>query len=153
ADRLGRLIARPLRLSRLLFAPFTSGLTLISNRILRLLGVDPDAISAEADNPEELKLIISESLQGGQLDAGEAGMLTGVFHLHEQQARQVMTPIPAVVTVDVAEDVGTALRRCISTGHTRLLVTEDHNADRVKGVVHSNSLARILMADGPEASL
>ena len=32
-------------------------------------------------------------------------MLTGVFHLHEQEARQVMTPIPAVVTVDVSETV------------------------------------------------
>jgi hypothetical protein len=31
-------------------------------------------------------------------DPGEAGMLTGVFHLHEQEARQVMTPAPAVVT-------------------------------------------------------
>ena len=30
-------------------------------------------------------------------------MLSGVFHLHEQQARQVMTPIPAVVTVDASE--------------------------------------------------
>src|SRR5204862_7906706 len=153
ADRLGRLIARPLRLSRLLFAPFTSGLTLISNRILRLLGVDPDAISAEADNPEELKLIISESLQGGQLDAGEAGMLSGVFHLHEQEARQVMTPIPAVVTVDISEDVGTALRRCISSGHTRLLVTEDSNTDRVRGLVHASGLADRLMREGPHASL
>ena len=49
-------------------------------------------------------------------------MLQGVFHLHEQEARQVMTPIPAVVTVDVADDVETALRRCISSGHTRLVV-------------------------------
>ena len=47
-------------------------------------------------------------------------MLTGVFHLHEQEARQVMTPIPAVVTVDISEDVETALRRCVSSGHTRL---------------------------------
>ena len=153
ADRLVRLIARPLRLSRLLFAPFISGLTFISNRILRLLGVDPDAISAEADNPEELKLIISESLHGGQLDAGEAGMLTGVFHLHEQQARQVMTPIPAVVTVDVSEDVRTALERCIQTGHTRLLVTEDENPDRVRGVVHANKLARALMEAGDRAPI
>ena len=30
-------------------------------------------------------------------------MLAGVFHLHEQEAREVMTPIPAVVTVDAAE--------------------------------------------------
>ena len=58
-------------------------------------------------------------------------MLTGVFHLHEQEARQVMTPIPAVVTVDVSENVETALRRCVDSGHTRLVVTEDDNRDRV----------------------
>jgi CBS domain containing-hemolysin-like protein len=79
-------------------------------------------------------------------------MLHGVFHLHEQEARNVMTPIPAVVTADVSEDVETALRRCISSGHTRLLVTEDENKDRVRGIVHSNSLARLLMTEGGDAS-
>jgi CBS domain containing-hemolysin-like protein len=79
-------------------------------------------------------------------------MLTGVFHLHEQEARNVMTPIPAVVTVDVSEDVETALRRCVSSGHTRLLVTEDDNRDRVRGIVHANSLARLLMTEGGSAS-
>src|SRR5215210_6945864 len=48
-------------------------------------------------------LLIARSSRGGQLDPGEAGMLSGVFHLHEQEARQVMTPIPAVVTVDISE--------------------------------------------------
>ncbi|HEX2086933.1 MAG TPA: CBS domain-containing protein, partial [Solirubrobacteraceae bacterium] len=66
--------------------------------------------------------------------------------------RNVMTPIPAVVTVDVSEDVETALRRCISSGHTRLLVTEDENRDRVRGIVHANSLARLLMTEGGDAS-
>ena len=75
-------------------------------------------------------------------------MLVGVFHLHEQEARQVMTPIPAVVTVDVSDDVETALRRCVSSGHTRLVVTEDENADRVRGTVHSNSLARLTWPTG-----
>ena len=98
-------------------------------------------------------MIISASVQGGQLDAGEAGMLRGVFHLHEQEARQVMTPIPAVVTVDTSEDVETALRRCVETGHTRLLVTEEENPDRVRGIVHVNSLSRTLLNQGREASL
>ena len=80
-------------------------------------------------------------------------MLSGVFHLHEQQARQVMTPAPALVTVDVSEDVETALRRCISSGHTRLVVTEDNNQDRVRGLVHSNQLAQLLLAQGPKATL
>jgi CBS domain containing-hemolysin-like protein len=92
-------------------------------------------------------------MTGGQLDPGEAGMLTGVFHLHEQQARQVMTPAPAVVTVDVSDPVELALRRCVSSGHTRLVVTEDHNEDRVKGIVHANALAQKLLAEGAEATI
>jgi CBS domain containing-hemolysin-like protein len=80
-------------------------------------------------------------------------MLSGVFHLHEQEARQVMTPIPAVVTVDLAEDVQTALRRCIDSGHTRLPVTEGENQDRIRGVVHATGLARRLLDVGPQASI
>jgi len=64
-----------------------------------------------------------------------------------------MTPIPAVVTVDLAEDVQTALRRCIDSGHTRLVVTEDENQDRIRGVVHATGLARRLMEVGPQASI
>src|SRR4029453_8898115 len=50
-------------------------------------------------------------------------------------------------------DVETALRPCNPPGHTRLLATEDDNQDRVKGTVHSNSLARKLMTEGPNASI
>jgi CBS domain containing-hemolysin-like protein len=78
-------------------------------------------------------------------------MLTGVFHLHEQEARQVMTPIPAVVTVDLSETVRDALRRCVDTGHSRLVVTEDENQDRVKGIVHVNQLVKLMMNSGYEA--
>jgi CBS domain containing-hemolysin-like protein len=33
------------------------------------------------------------------------------------------------------------------------VVTEDGNTDRIKGIVHNNSLARRLMNEGPEASI
>jgi CBS domain containing-hemolysin-like protein len=153
AEGVARRLARPLRFFRILFHPFIVVLTAISYRILRWLGVDPEKVAEEGGTPEELKALIAESYTGGKLDPGEAGMLTGVFHLHEQEARQVMTPIPAVVTVDISEDVETALRRCISSGHTRLLVTEDENQDRVRGTVHVSSLARQLMAEGPHAAI
>jgi CBS domain containing-hemolysin-like protein len=149
AESVARRVSRPFRFFRRLFTPFIVVLTAISDRILRLLGVDPDKSAEEGGTPDELKAIIAESYTGGHLDPGEAGMLAGVFHLHEQEARQVMTPTPAVVTVDISDDVETALRRCISSGHTRLVVTEDHNQDRVRGIVHTNSLARLLMAEGP----
>jgi CBS domain containing-hemolysin-like protein len=146
-------VARPLIWFERGMRPFISVLNRASNGVLRALGVNPNAEFDEGGSPEELRLLIAQARIGGKLDPGEAGMLQGVFHLHEQEARQVMTPIPAVVTVDTSEDVETALRRCVTTGHTRLVVTEDHNQDRVRGIVHANSLARQLMTEGPHASI
>jgi CBS domain containing-hemolysin-like protein len=152
AETLARRIARPLQAFSVVFHPVIVGLTKLSNWILRLLGVDTEA-GEEAGSPDELKRLIAESYAGGHLDPGEAGMLTGVFHLHEQEARQVMTPIPAVVTVDIAQDAEAALRLCISSGHTRLVVIEDGNRDRVRGLVHASALARRLMEEGPASSI
>ena len=152
SEPVSRLVARPLYLFTKVFRPFIAILNATSNGILRLLGIRTDSFD-EGETPEEIRMLIHQSMTGGKLDPGEAGMLTGVFHLHEQEARQVMTPAPAVITVDVSEDVETALRRCISSGHTRMVVTEDHNDDRVKGIVHANALAQKLLAEGPQASL
>jgi CBS domain containing-hemolysin-like protein len=153
SEPISRLVARPLYLFSKAFHPFILVLNGASNGILRLLGVRTAGNLDEGETPEELKVLIQQSLTGGKLDPGEATMLSGVFHLHEQQARQVMTPAPAVVVVDVSEDVVTALRRCVSSGHTRLVVTEDENQDRVKGIVHANQLAQRLMTEGPHASI
>ena len=154
AEPIARRTAGGLQLFFVVMRPLIRALNGASNWMLRrLLRTDPRAEFDEAQNAEELKLLIAQSAHGGTLDPGEAGMLSGVFHLHEQQARQVMTPIPAVVTVDTSENVETALRRCIASGHTRLLVTEEGNTDRIKGIVHANSLARLLLNEGAEASI
>jgi CBS domain containing-hemolysin-like protein len=153
ADGVALRIARPLFLFTKVFRPFIAALNAASNRLLRLIGIKTGGEFEEGGSPEELKQIIAQSLVGGHIDPGEAGMLSGVFHLHEQQARQVMTPAPALVTVDVSEDAETALRRCVSSGHTRLVVTEDNNQDRIVGLVHANQLAQVLMAEGPQGSI
>jgi CBS domain containing-hemolysin-like protein len=153
AEDVARRVARPLQFFNRVMRPFITLLNYVSNGILRAFGIRAGAEMEEAGTPEELRILIAQARAGGKLDPGEAGMLSGVFHLHEQEARQVMTPIPAVVTVDLSEDVGTALRRCVSSGHTRLVVTEDENLDRVRGIVHANSLARVLLGDGALASI
>jgi CBS domain containing-hemolysin-like protein len=152
AESVARRVARPLGAFSLFFRPIIVALTAVSDRILRLLGVDMTK-EARGGSSDELKRLIAESHEGGHIDPGEAGMLTGVFHLHEQEARQVMTPIPAVVTIDTSQDVETALRLCVSSGHTRLLVTEEEDRDRVRGLVHVSELVRQLMQDGPRSTV
>jgi CBS domain containing-hemolysin-like protein len=146
-------IARPLAFFRRAFHP----LILITNPpalwiVRRIFRVEPTG-DEESASAEELRLLISRSARSAQLDPGEALMLGGVFHLHEQQAREVMTPIPAVVTVNADETVEDALRRCVTPGHTRLVVVEGDNPDKVRGVVHNNSLVRLYMNAGGDAAL
>jgi CBS domain containing-hemolysin-like protein len=152
-ERSAQTVSRPLRWFRRISAPFTVALTWMSNGLVRLVGVHPEDIGEEEPTSEDLQLLISRSATGGKLDPGEATMLGGVFHLHEQEAREVMTPIPAVVTVDASASVSDALNLCISSGHNRLVVVEDGNADRVRGMVHALRLVRLLMTEGPEAKV
>jgi CBS domain containing-hemolysin-like protein len=151
AEGVARRVARPLQWFRAIFKPFIALLNAVSNGLLRLVGVKAAELDESATS-DDLKMLIARSVSGGELDPGEAGMLSGVFHLHEQEARQVMTPIPAVVTVDVSDNVKTALQHCVDSGHTRLVVTEDHDEDRVRGIVHLGSLSRRFLNEGPDAS-
>ena len=153
AEGVGRRVARPLEFFHKLFRPLSAGLNAAAGAVLRPIGVDPDRAGEETSSSEDLKFLIARSSVGGTLDPGEADMLQGVFHLHEQEARQVMTPIPAVVTIDVSATAEEALRRCVDSGHTRLVVTEDDNTDRIRGLVHIGSLARRLMTEGADASI
>jgi CBS domain containing-hemolysin-like protein len=152
AEAVARRVARPLNAFSVALRPVILALTTVADRILRLLGVDMSR-EAQGGSSDELKRLIAESREGGHIDHGEAGMLTGVFHLHEQEARQVMTPIPAVVTIDSEADVESALGLCVSSGHTRLVATEGEDRDNVRGLVHVSELVKRFMQDGPKASI
>lgn len=153
AEATARVVARPLHWFTMSFRPLVAGLNGASNAILRLLSVDPSAAFEEGGTPEDLKGLIAQSLKGGQLALDEALMLSGVFELPEQQARHVMTPITRVVTVGISDDAETASRRCIESGHTRLPVTEDSNLDRIRGIIHANSLLDLILSEGPKAAI
>jgi CBS domain containing-hemolysin-like protein len=152
-ENTARALAAPLRWFRRASAPFTVALTWMSNGVARLFGVKPGQLDEQQPTSEDLQLLISQSAVRGKLDPGEAVMLGGVFHLHEQEAREVMTPIPAVITVDFSSTVSDALAACTSSGHNRLVVVEDGNADRVRGIVHALRLVRLLMSEGPDAGI
>ena len=153
AERIMRSIARPLEFFRTIFQPLilltNAPAQFFARRVLRL-DVETDS---EAATSEELQVLIRRSATGGDLDPGEAVMLRGVFHLHEQEAREIMTPIPAVVTVDFTSTVADALKLCWSSGHNRLVVVDEGNPDRVRGIVHALRLTRLLMSEGGDTKI
>jgi CBS domain containing-hemolysin-like protein len=159
SERVLRWVAVPFEYFRRAFRPIIWALNGASNFVVtRILRIEIEG-DLEALTSEELRQLIERSREiaetdpSAKLDKGEVEMLRGVFHLHEQEARQVMTPIPAVVTVNVSDNVERALRQCVNSGHTRLLVIEDENPDHVRGIVHANALIRAFLSQGPDAPI
>ena len=72
---MARRVARPLYWFTRTFRPFVAALNGASNAILRLLRVNPSVAFQEGGTPEDLKLLIAQSLEGGQLAPDEALML------------------------------------------------------------------------------
>jgi CBS domain containing-hemolysin-like protein len=144
AETAARWAAGPLHIFYLVSQPLTWVVNSVSNGLLRVIGTDSRADLKEGG--EDLRVLIAESAVGGRLDPGEAAMLAGVIELHEHESRQVMTPFHAVVTIESPEPVRTALERCLDTGHTRIVVVDTDNHDRILGVAHTNSLAKLVLS-------
>ena len=145
-------IARPLHWFTRAFGPPVRALNAVSNWILRRLGVDPNAEFEEGGSPEELRRLIAESGAAGVLPPSQTEMLGGVFHLEDRQARNVMTPAPAVTSVSADATATDAARTCIESGHTRIVVSEPSGSG-VQGVLHANDVLALLVSDGPEAPI
>lgn len=149
ADTAAQWAAAPLQVFYVFFHPLTWVLNSVSNGMLRLIGTNARAEFSETSSGEDLRLLITESAIGGQLERREAEMLSGVFHLNDAQARQVMTPFHAVVNIESTAPVRAALERCLRSGHTRIVVVDAERPDQVVGVAHTNSLARLVL-DGQD---
>ena len=153
AETAARWASGPLQVFYVVSHPLSWSLNSVSNAILRLTGTD--ARSDFNEGGEDVRQLIAEGAVGGRLDAGEAAMLSGVLHLHGARARQVMTPFHAVVLAHGDATVRAALQQCLDSGHTRIVVSDDH-PDRIVGVAHANSLMTLVLegnADRPAASV
>jgi CBS domain containing-hemolysin-like protein len=129
AETAARWVSGPLQVFYVVSHPLSWSLNSVSNAMLRLTGTDARAELNEGG--EDVRLLIAEGAVGGRLDAGEAAMLSGVLHLHEARARQVMTPFHAVVLAPGDATVGAALQQCLDSGHTRIVVVADDHPDRI----------------------
>lgn len=152
-EETARWLAGPLSIFKRIFSPLITVLNGTANKLVGMFGIRPASEMELGATGADLRALVEHGRSHRTLDAGEAHMLSGVFELHENQARNVMTPIPAVVTIDVDDTVEVALRRCTSSGHTRLPVTEGRSTDKIKGVLHLSSLVRLMLSKGEDANI
>lgn len=142
------LLVRPMTFVQSVFSPVITALNKIGVGVLHLLRMpSPDKIS-RLHTPDELELIVSESVVGGMLEEQEQQLVARIFDFSERRVSELMVPRPRIdaVPVDISEE--DLIARILASGHTRFPVYEN-DLDHILGILHLKDLVRQQLEDTP----
>lgn len=149
-EKFAKWLAPPLLLFAWVMSPFIWVLHRSANGLLHLLG-QPHAGSEETvHSPEELRLLVEQSQEGGALQPADADMIDAVFEFSEKNAREVMTPRTEIMALDVDASLDEVLAIVEESGFSRYPVFEE-SIDNITGLVLSKDLMRFLIPAGENA--
>ena len=148
AERLGVLVAPPMKLFYYLFLPGLVVFNGTANRFTSLLGVPPASESEETLSEREIRMVLSRASDEGHVDASEVDMIERVFELDDIVARDVMVPRPDVVSVPADADLDVLRATVREHGHTRYPVVDPDADDRPVGYVDVKDVLQAGGADG-----
>lgn len=148
-ERSARWLFWPMRLSWLMAFPFVWTFNRVSDGALRLLGVRRDAHAEQLHTPEELRLIVEESEEGGALRAESGRLLRELFEFGDLTASQAMTPRVRVAGIPVGATAAEIRTMLLTTLHTRYPVY-DGDLDHIIGMLHVKDLLRRVVANTDE---
>jgi CBS domain containing-hemolysin-like protein len=114
-----------------------------ANRLLRVLGIDPPGETERLHSPEEIRMLVEQSTEGGSLLQKDARLLEGVFEFSEKAAQDVMTPRTQIAALNADLTVEEAADQVAIHGRSRYPVYTE-SLDEIIGVVHSKDILAAL---------
>jgi CBS domain containing-hemolysin-like protein len=114
-----------------------------ANRLLRLMHINPPGETERLHSPEEIRMLVEQSTEGGSLLQQDARLLEGVFEFSEKTAQEVMTPRTQMVALEADLPVEGAADVVAEAGRSRYPVFTD-SLDEIVGVVHAKDLLAAL---------
>ncbi|HRP08387.1 MAG TPA: hemolysin family protein [Gemmatimonadales bacterium] len=114
-----------------------------ANRLLHWVGVEPPGAHERLHSPEEIRILVEQSGEGGSLRDRDARLLEGVFEFSEKTALEVMTPRTDVSALESDLSVETAADQVAEAGRSRYPVYTE-SLDEIVGVVHAKDILKAL---------
>lgn len=126
------LVARPLALLMVLMRPLVISVTLLTNGMLRLVGVK--GRKGEVFTEEELKTMILLGEEAGFLEKEKKAMLHGVLELRDISVKDVMTPRTELFAIDMEEPMEQIKEKLLSSPFSRIPVYRG-DIEKIEGVL------------------
>jgi len=139
-EAVSRWVATPLLIFSWITRPATGLLNSSANWLIRLMGITGASPELERiHSPEEIRMLVEQSEEGGSLQQQDARLLEGVFEFSEKTAQEVMTPRTQMAALEADLTVEAAADQVAITGRSRYPVYTD-SLDEIIGVVHAKDI-------------
>jgi CBS domain containing-hemolysin-like protein len=140
-------VSAPVRGFFILLRPLIWFLQRSTEVVLKWLGLSPPGAEDDVHSEAELRMLVSQSTQHGEIEQQEQEMLYKVFDFADKEASDVMVPRPEVVALSVDLPPEECLEAVMDSPYTRYPVYRE-SLDNVLGILHVRDLFSALRERG-----
>ena len=147
SERVALAVSLPVRMFFVVAAPLIWVLRRSTILVLNVFGLAEPGAEGSTYSEAELKMLVSESTERGEIQAGEQEMLYKVFDFAEKEVSDVMVPRPDVVALSIELPTEEALQAVLDSPYTRYPVYRG-SLDEIVGVLHVRDLIEAMHERG-----
>ncbi|MBH0228966.1 hemolysin family protein [Halobacillus yeomjeoni] len=129
------LLARPLIWYSKMMYPLIFLLNGSANVLVRLFGLQTAKESDEVHSEDELRHILTQSYQKGEINRSEYTYVDRIFEFDNRTAKEIMIPRTEMEVLDINDSIKTIIREMRTNRYTRYPVVDD-DKDHVLGIIH-----------------
>lgn len=131
-----------------LLEPIVYLIGVISNSLIRVIGLNPEKAEDEELTSEELRTI----LQSSGIPGRELQMLLGIFDMDYLSVNDVMIPKNEIEGINIKNDIGKVIKDLNKIKFTYIPIYKD-NIDNISGFLSSNNKADFLGLERPSKTV
>lgn len=136
AEKLALALSGPLYFFGVLLKPFIWTMNGAARGLVKLVGIK-EMPTEQAHSEEELKVIMTESYQSGEINQTELAYMQNIFSFDERTAKDVMVPRTQMITLEEPVTVDQVIETIKEYNFTRYPVTEANgDKDNIIGFIN-----------------
>lgn len=133
AEKIARLAAGPMNFLTMIMYPIVTLLSVTTNMIFKLLGIKKANDSAVTE--EEIKQLITEGSEFGDIEEDEKEIIERVFHLGDRSITSLMTHRTDIVWIDAEDTIEDFKKKMSKVVYSTFPVCEG-TIDNIIGIVY-----------------
>jgi len=141
-DRIAAHVARPIDALARILSPAVWVLQGSAAAVLRPMGIPAVTAGEQPVSREELRGLLQDAEEQGELRPDEEDMLAAVIDLGDREVRDIMVPWDRVSVIRLDDDLERLVRTLLETPHSRYPVVPERGGS-VVGVLHARDVFRV----------